>query len=253
MASESADRWIDAASRYPLLTAEQELHLGRQIREWLDHPDGRDDCPSAIRKRGIRARNRVVQCNLRLVATLALRKRLGPHTLLEDLLQCGALGLQRAAEKFDPARGYKFSTYAFWWIRQAMQRAAETDRPVRLPADGIRTALSGTTARAEQIRQLIDPSRLDLPAAGCSTPLALSLTGSELTVESVAWGEALREVQQELPADDLALVELVAEGAGTEAEMVSLCGLGRNEYRAKLKAARASVRCLPAVAAVLAA
>jgi len=127
--------WLNEAGRHPLLAASEEIELGRQVRGWLDHPD---PCPRTIR-RGRRARDRMVNGNLRLVASVVRREirkypRLVGTSDHVDMLQAGAIGLMRGAEKFDPERGYKFSTFATWWIWQATTRWVATDcRTIRLP------------------------------------------------------------------------------------------------------------------------
>jgi RNA polymerase primary sigma factor len=108
--------FLNEIARYPLLTAAQEVELARRIE-----------------KGDSEAKQRMVNSNLRLVVSIA--KRYQGHGLsLLDLIQEGVLGLIRAVEKFDWRRGYKFSTYATWWIRQAVQRGiANQARTIRIP------------------------------------------------------------------------------------------------------------------------
>jgi RNA polymerase primary sigma factor len=108
--------FLNEVSRYPLLTAEEEVELAKRI------------------ERGdIEAKNRMVNSNLRLVVSIA-KKYQGQQLALLDLIQEGILGLIRAAEKFDWRRGYKFSTYATWWIKQAVERGiANRARTIRMP------------------------------------------------------------------------------------------------------------------------
>ena len=123
--ADSVGLWLAAAGRQPLMTPAEEVHLGAMIRRWQDWPGGPDVAPAPVQRRGLRARDRMVSANLRLVVSVAgkYRQRINArHQCLSDALQEGAIGLQRGAEKFDAARGYKFSTYAYWWIRQALQR-----------------------------------------------------------------------------------------------------------------------------------
>lgn len=117
-----SDYFFDLAGRYPLLTACEEIELGRKIQRWLQDPD---PAPHIIRS-GTRARERFVMCNLRLVIMVAkkYKTRLCETTMtFSDILQEGTIGLQRAAEKYDPECGYKMSTYAYWWIKQRINRA----------------------------------------------------------------------------------------------------------------------------------
>jgi RNA polymerase nonessential primary-like sigma factor len=142
--------------RVPLLSHEQEITLGRQVQEYmqveraeLEINELTGDKPSidelstklnlstsVIKKRlraGQRAKERMVAANLRLVVSVA-KKYTKRNMELLDLIQEGTIGLVRGVEKFDPARGYKFSTYAYWWIRQGITRAiAEKSRAIRLP------------------------------------------------------------------------------------------------------------------------
>jgi RNA polymerase primary sigma factor len=111
--------FLNAASRYPLLTAAQELELSRRI------------------ERGdLAAKERLVNHNLRLVVSIARRFQGVSELSLLDLVQEGVLGLIRASEKFDWRRGFRFSTYATLWIRQAIQRGVATHgRTIRLPVN----------------------------------------------------------------------------------------------------------------------
>lgn len=109
----------------PLLTPTEELLLGKQVQAWLSEPA---PCPYAIERRGRRARDRMIRANLGLVLKLVSRyvpRTKGTVMSEEDLFQEGCIGLTRACEKFEPEKGYRFSTYSYWWIRQAMGRAAE--------------------------------------------------------------------------------------------------------------------------------
>lgn len=108
---------LSALTREPLLTPEEEKALA-----------------TAARRGDAEARRRLVEANMRLVINIA-RRYYCPEVPLEDLVQEGAIGLMTACERFDPDRGYRFSTYATHWIRQAISRAIDTKgRPIRVPA-----------------------------------------------------------------------------------------------------------------------
>jgi RNA polymerase primary sigma factor len=126
--------YLNSIGQIPLLAHEEELTLARSIQAWIADRDSDPPCPR-IARRGRRAQDRMTKGNLRLVVSTA-RKFFGRGQSLTmmDLIQEGNIGLIKATERFDPSRGYKFSTYASWWIRAAILRAlAQGDRIVRLP------------------------------------------------------------------------------------------------------------------------
>ena len=134
--------YLQNIGRVPLLTPAEEIELGNQVQKMMIlTEDGqlteKNKEFTSQQKRtikiGRRAKERMMNANLRLVVSVA-KKYQGKGLELLDLVQEGSLGLERAVEKFDPTRGYKFSTYAFWWIRQSMTRAiACQSRTIRLP------------------------------------------------------------------------------------------------------------------------
>lgn len=128
--------YLDTIGRVPLLTPAEEIELGTAIRAWQDHPDGPDSCPAGIRRRGIKARDRFVHANLRLAVNYISTRcqRLLRSADEDDVIQAANLGLMRAVERFDPTRGYKFSTYAYWWIMQSVNRFADTNNLISRPA-----------------------------------------------------------------------------------------------------------------------
>ena len=136
--------YLNAIGNYPLLTPDQEIELSRQIHRMLELKEV-DRELSAQEKRqikvGERAKEKLIKSNLKLVVHISKRyfRRLVSNNMeLIDLVQEGNIGLDRAAEKFDGSRGYKFSTYAYWWIRQAITRAIDTsERVVRIPANSL--------------------------------------------------------------------------------------------------------------------
>jgi RNA polymerase primary sigma factor len=142
--SDPVKDYLKQIGKVPLLNAEQEVELAKRIEAGLFaeeklaegrtslRPDARIDL-EWIADDGRRAKNHLLEANLRLVVSLAKRYT-GRGMLFLDLIQEGNLGLIRAVEKFDYTKGYKFSTYATWWIRQAITRAmADQARTIRIP------------------------------------------------------------------------------------------------------------------------
>ena len=137
MTTDSLQLFLNEAGRYPLLTAAEEVELAKQI------------------ERGDQAaKDRMINSNLRLVVSIA-KKYQGHGLSLLDLIQEGIIGLIRAVEKFDWRRGYKFSTYATWWIRQAVQRGvANKSRTIRIPVHIVEREQKIARAERELVLQL---------------------------------------------------------------------------------------------------
>ncbi len=150
------DAYLKEIGRVPLLEADEEIILAKQVERMMSCLDSKEQLEKEtsvildnqdwaeaiglsekelmqILRQGQRAKNEMIQSNLRLVVSVAKKYQKRDLELL-DLIQEGTFGLERAVEKFDYRKGYKFSTYAFWWIRQGITRAiAQQSRTIRLP------------------------------------------------------------------------------------------------------------------------
>ncbi|GBE25081.1 RNA polymerase sigma factor SigA [bacterium BMS3Bbin02] len=147
--SDPVRMYLQEIGRYPLLTPQQEVELAMQVEAGLRADERLAEglelasTEKVVLQRSVRladrARKRLVESNLRLVVSIA-KKYVGRGLSLLDLIQEGNLGLIRAVEKFDYRRGFKFSTYATWWIRQAVTRAlADQARTIRVPVHMVET------------------------------------------------------------------------------------------------------------------
>ena len=147
---DSVRMWLREIGRTPLLTMDEEIYLARTIAE------GNSKTYSAIC-----AKEKLIQANLRLVVSIAKRYS-GRGMSFPDLIQEGNIGLIRAVEKFDYRKGYKFSTYATWWIRQAITRAiADQGRTIRIPVHMVETINRLIKTQSHMLQELGREPTLD--------------------------------------------------------------------------------------------
>ena len=194
----AASWWLDTIGRIPLLTPAEEIELGTIIQRWQQHPE---PCPPGIRRRGMRARDRFVKANLRLAVSYVAKRchRLAKAHGQEDLIQAANMGLITAAQRFDPARGYRFSTYAYWWIRQAVSRWADQhSRLISIPGSHCQHLgrIGPITRRLEQELNRA-PTREEI-----ATELGVSLQVLEQTLEN---GRSISSLDQIITDDGLEL------------------------------------------------
>src|ERR1700758_2782897 len=204
MTTDSLQLFLNEAGRYPLLSAAEEVELAKKIERGDQH-----------------AKDRMINSNLRLVVSIA-KKYQGHGLSLLDLIQEGIIGLIRAVEKFDWRRGYKFSTYATWWIRQAVQRGvANKSRTIRIPVHIVER--EQRIARAE--RDLM----LELERPPTDEEVAKKAELSPKHVREVRGAaRAVASLDRPLGAEgDTAFGDLVAQEAGNVEEEV-VVALGDN-------------------------
>ncbi|MET8580647.1 RNA polymerase sigma factor [Streptomyces collinus] len=209
-------QYLREIGRIPLLTAAEEVELARRVEAGLFAEEklaGTPDLDSRLAHdldrlvvMGRMAKRRLIEANLRLVVSVA-KRYVGRGLTMLDLVQEGNLGLIRAVEKFDYARGYKFSTYATWWIRQAMSRAlADQARTIRVPVHVV-----------ELINRVVRVQRRMLQERGYEPTPEEVAAHLELAPERV--GEVLRLAQEPVSLhapvgeeDDVALGDLIEDG-----------------------------------------
>lgn len=182
--------YLDEVGFSPLLTADEEVHFGRLAR---------------VGDEG--ARKRMIESNLRLVVSLARRYIYRGLPLL-DLIEEGNLGLIHAVEKFDPERGFRFSTYATWWIRQSIERAVmNQSRTVRLPIHIVKEVSLYSRTSRKLAQQLEREARREEVAATLGRPLAhierlLCLCEPTMSVDRPFGDESDRPVLDAIPDDN---------------------------------------------------
>jgi RNA polymerase primary sigma factor len=198
---DSMTLFMNQLGRWPLLTASDEVELAKRI------------------ERGdLQAKERMINSNLRLVVHNA-RKYTGHGVSLGDLVQEGIIGLNRAVEKFDWRKGFKFSTYATWWIRQACQRAvANQSKTIRIPVhvDERRKKLAGVRQRFET-KEGRSPTLEELAEAA-----GMSVQHAQEALEAV---EASASLNQQVGDDGAELGELFADPASDDPESVALAAV----------------------------
>ncbi|MCX4739346.1 sigma-70 family RNA polymerase sigma factor [Streptomyces antibioticus] len=209
-------QYLREIGRIPLLTAAEEVELARRVEAGLFAEEKLGSTPDLDSQlavdldrlvvRGRMAKRRLIEANLRLVVSVA-KRYVGRGLTMLDLVQEGNLGLIRAVEKFDYARGYKFSTYATWWIRQAMSRAlADQARTIRVPVHVV-----------ELINRVVRVQRRMLQERGYEPTAEEVADQLDLAPERV--GEVLRLAQEPVSLhapvgeeDDVALGDLIEDG-----------------------------------------
>ncbi|MFF3892316.1 RNA polymerase sigma factor [Streptomyces sp. NPDC001812] len=242
--------YLQLIARVRLLTAEQEVELGKRIEAGLyaehlleeaypDPDSGRE--LTLLAEDGRRAKNHFTEANLRLVVSIAKRYT-GRGLQFLDLIQEGNTGLIRAVEKFDYTRGFKFSTYATWWIRQALTRAlADQGRTIRIPVHAVEVINRVARIRRELIHSTGDeptPEELAEKAgipverlielnAYNKEPVSLDITLSD--EGSTEFGDLIMDSDSPSPGDVVAfgllqqaIQTLLAEMTPREAGIISL-------------------------------
>ncbi len=258
--------YFRGAQLKPLLTADEERALAREIEAGRAADDRLADGSSRpgdhqLADRGRRARRDFVEANLRLVVSVAQSMRAPAHVDREDMIQDGVLGLERAVDKFDWTKGYKFSTYATWWIRQGMQRGLETTiSTVRIPAhrtSELGVALAGVEGdpnrlppKLANVLSMSSWTSIDQPRDDDKATLSLRLEspdhGPEIVVEDAHLRETVRGLVRRLDPDSRFAVSrrfgLGEDEPATYVEIAAELGVSPEAVRRRVARALESLR-----------
>lgn len=265
--SDSVRAWLEAAGRYPLLSGSQEITLSRTVQRGL-----KEDATPREKKAGQRAKDKFICCNLRLIVAIArkYKPRIDGHAGmdLEDLLQAGCLGLSRAVEKFDAEAGYKFSTYSYHWIRQAIAYAIKTNlNTIRIPSDlydvGVkltykpesqsiaafakennyepRRVRRAIEAKAVNTLKSLDKQRIGSEGETSSLGDIVADPSSFDVTEQLDYVLAVEQLERLGDPDDVALVCLDAEGVRPK-ELGELLGVSMANGKKELREAKARLQ-----------
>jgi RNA polymerase primary sigma factor len=224
--SSSFKSYLNEIARYPLLTVDQEIQYGRRIaamRKLRDAERPLTPAEQRVIRSGLRARERFMQCNLQLVVHVAKKYENRKRKSLEimDLVQEGNIGLARAVELFDYSRGYKFSTYAYWWIKQGMQRAiSQSDAMIRLPTGlhDLLTKVARTTSdlgqrlgRMPSMQEVADDMAINLSAIHDAIRRSYAVCSLDAISANNDTASILDMITDAPPPDDHVISEQAAE------------------------------------------
>jgi RNA polymerase sigma factor (sigma-70 family) len=190
----TVNSWLNTSGSHRPLCERTVMELSRRIQRWQQHPDGPAHAPKPVRRSALRAREQLVRHNLGLVAHTWSRHRcsLPAHDdTTADALQEAALNLVRAAEKFDPAKGYRFSTYASFWVRRGFSEFERyAKRVIRFPAEKAAVVIKALRLSQEHLANSGDEPTLEWLAAQL-TYKGKAVTAEQLTTLLQQW-EATR-------------------------------------------------------------
>ena len=232
MSNDLLGDYLKTIGQVSLLSADDEISLGHRVQAMLSIKDERpeEDWTKEERRTvrsGERAKKKMIECNLRLVVSCAKKYAgldLCKHLEISDLISEGNIGLVRAVEKYDPTRGYKFSTYAYWWIRQGITRCmTQQDRTIRLPCNAVSQLNNARRFMLDYRMEHGKQPTMEEIAKYCKTPVAtmrnymrhirdcgsldaktvLSDDDSSSMLEFLADPESLGDQEYKLDDDDL--------------------------------------------------